>query len=533
MLTGFFPIPDWFSWENQGAGVAVADVTGNGRPDLIVMMVDNPPGQNQGVYRIGRDLDQNGEVTSGWGPWQTIPDWFSWENQGAGVALADVTGNGRPDLIVMMVDAPPGENQAKYRVGRDLDQDANVAGWGPWLPDAGTVPDWFSWENQGAGVAVADINGGGKPDLVVFGIDNPPGQNQAFFRIARDVGADGVPTDRRAEDQTPGWSSLLGINNWFSWENQYGAITAADLGRGAQLVVLAVDHPQGGNAGFYTLVSLTEDPKVHGSWELLPFNSEVLAIHAAVLRTGKVLFFSGSGNNVVRDADPNFGNVADQMWTSVVWDPSAAPPGNFAHPDTLTRADGRPFDYFCGGDTVLADGSVLSAGGNQSYNNGNNLGQRDVSAFDPHTEQWAIRHPMAHGRWYPTLLALDDGRILAVSGKNGTDGNLNPEIEVYDAAHDTWGQLPPPNDANFVGLPFYAHLFLLGDGRIFFSGGRMDDDRNQQAGILDLTHHPIAFEPVPFNVDGRLRNQSSSVLLPPAQDQRVMIIGGGPVDDVT
>ena len=32
---------------------------------------------------------------------------------------------------------------------------------------------------------------------------------------------------------------------------------------------------------------------------------------------------------------------------------------------------------------------------------------------------------------------------------------------------------------------------------------------------------------------GALRNQSSSVLLPPAQTQQVMIIGGGPVDDVT
>lgn len=33
------------------------------------------------------------------------------------------------------------------------------------------------------------------------------------------------------------------------------------------------------------------DPGTVGSWELLPFHSEVLAIHTALLPAGKVLFF--------------------------------------------------------------------------------------------------------------------------------------------------------------------------------------------------------------------------------------------------
>ena len=51
MASGFITIPDWFSFENQGAGVALADLTAGAR-DLIVLMVDNPPGQNRGLYRI-------------------------------------------------------------------------------------------------------------------------------------------------------------------------------------------------------------------------------------------------------------------------------------------------------------------------------------------------------------------------------------------------------------------------------------------------------------------------------------------------
>src|SRR4030095_8264385 len=69
---------------------------------------------------------------------------------------------------------------------------------------------------------------------------------------------------------------------------------------------------------------------------------------------------------------------------------------------------------------------------------------------------------------------------------------------------------------------------VMADGRVFFSGGRMDDGRPQPAGILDLGQQPVGFQPVPSLLDGYLRNQSSSVLLPPAQRQEVMIIGGGP-----
>ena len=32
---------------------------------------------------------------------RTVPDWFSFENQGAGVALADLSGSGLRDLVVL------------------------------------------------------------------------------------------------------------------------------------------------------------------------------------------------------------------------------------------------------------------------------------------------------------------------------------------------------------------------------------------------------------------------------------------------
>ena len=56
----------------------------------------------------------------------------------------------------------------------------------------------------------------------------------------------------------------------------------------------------------------------------------------------------------------------------------------------------------------------------------------------------------------------------------------------------------------------------------------MDDELQVDPCIIDLRQHPVKTTPV-FGMDGGgMRNQSASVLLPPAQDQRVMIIGGGP-----
>ena len=56
----------------------------------------------------------------------------------------------------------------------------------------------------------------------------------------------------------------------------------------------------------------------------------------------------------------------------------------------------------------------------------------------------------------------------------------------------------------------------------------MDDELAVDPCIIDLLHNPLKTTPVFGMEGGGMRNQSASVLLPPAQDQRVMIIGGGP-----
>jgi hypothetical protein len=145
---------------------------------------------------------------------------------------------------------------------------------------------------------------------------------------------------------------------------------------------------------------------------------------------------------------------------------------------------------------------------------------------------------MADGRWYPTLVTLADGRVLIAAGLKATIGH-NRSLEVFtpDGAQGSWEQLPLPPASVFERFPLYPHLFLVRDRLIFFTGGRMDDDESSLPScLIDVSTHPVAFRPVPGLVDAASRNQSASVLLPPAQDQKVMIIGGataGGEDDAT
>jgi FtsP/CotA-like multicopper oxidase with cupredoxin domain len=228
-----------------------------------------------------------------------------------------------------------------------------------------------------------------------------------------------------------------------------------------------------------------------GFWELLPCDSKVLAVHAVLIHTGRVLFFAGSGNNV-----PRF-NARDVR--SVVWDYQA---GTFHIPVT-------PFDVFCAGQTVLPDGKVLVSGGTQQYDPF--IGLRSSWFFDPTLEEWIRLGDMEFGRWYPSLLTLGDGRALAVSG-------ISEASEVF-APMAGWSTLPHATD-----LPLYPHLLLLADGTVFYTGGQLGQ------AVLDarkIDPFTAAETIVPGLRSQDNRDEAFSVLLPPAQAQRVMVFGGG------
>ncbi len=149
---GSFRAEKTFPVSGRPNTVAVADVNGDGRPDLV--SVDFAYDKNKSPATVGVLLG-NGDgsfraertFTVGRGP--------------NGVAVADVNGDGRPDLIVAnrYPYSDPAEGSVSVLLG---DGDGTFRAEKP-IP-VGANP---------RAVAVADVNGDGRPDLVVANFGDP------------------------------------------------------------------------------------------------------------------------------------------------------------------------------------------------------------------------------------------------------------------------------------------------------------------------------------------------------------------------
>ncbi|QKV96086.1 DUF1929 domain-containing protein [Streptomyces sp. NA02950] len=155
-------------------------------------------------------------------------------------------------------------------------------------------------------------------------------------------------------------------------------------------------------------------------------------------------------------------------------------------------------------------------------------GIREAYVFDPFTEKYLRTDSMREARWYPTLVGLADGRVLAVSGLDDIGQVVPGKNEIYDPVKRTWSTGPHRY------FPTYPSLFPLQGGKLFYSGsnaGYGPADQGRAPGVWDLRHN--TFRPVPGLPDPDVLETSSSVLLPPAQDQKVMVLGGGGVGEST
>jgi hypothetical protein len=163
------------------------------------------------------------------------------------------------------------------------------------------------------------------------------------------------------------------------------------------------------------------DPADVGAWETAKTQFPIVAIHAAVLPTGKVMFFS-------YPTYPNRPNNAE----AYLWDPT--------HPEVPPVIKNPPdkANIWCAGQTFTADGELVVFGGNLDYELGSQTwkGLDRVFTFNPWTETWREQPKMAHGRWYPTGVRMPNGQIPIVSGLDESGiliphSNTNQDIELF------------------------------------------------------------------------------------------------------
>lgn len=216
-------IPDPFGKRCQGAGIAVADLNNSGRPDLLLFYVVCSGDKKEGFYRVGRDLDTDGLVTGGWGEPIQFPGDFGDEQDGIGMTLADLDGNGYYDLLLLFMEQhEDGKNYGSYRVGKHLDGCGIVTG--GWEASV-QIPGPFGTQTHGVGLAVTDLKRNGHPDLVVFSIehhrDHPTDENNGYYRIGRSLDTHG--------NATGGWTDPLEVPGWFGTWNQGVGIALTTL----------------------------------------------------------------------------------------------------------------------------------------------------------------------------------------------------------------------------------------------------------------------------------------------------------------
>ncbi|WP_406126057.1 galactose oxidase-like domain-containing protein [Streptomyces sp. NBC_00989] len=154
-------------------------------------------------------------------------------------------------------------------------------------------------------------------------------------------------------------------------------------------------------------------------------------------------------------------------------------------------------------------------------------GIKNAYEFDPVAEKYIKVDPMKEARWYPTLTTLSDGKVLSVSGLDDIGQLVPGKNEIFDPATKRWTYTKTKRQ-----FPTYPALFLTENGKLFYSGsnaGYGPDNVGRDPGIWDVGTN--SFTKVPGLSDPNMLETSATVLLPPAQDEKYMVIGGGGVGE--
>jgi hypothetical protein len=301
-----------------------------------------------------------------------------------------------------------------------------------------------------------------------------------------------------------------------------------------------------------------------GVWQVMPFqtSAKLRTIHSVLMYNGKVLLVAGSGN------DETFFNAG--TFESAVYDPAK---GTFKMIKT-------PDDFFCSGHIQLPDGKVVVLGGNSHYPivgaggaPGQYWGVNTSYVFNPITDKYVRVNNLNDGHWYPSATELGNGDIISFGGLNGNGTGTSNAIEYFKynpnapgGTDGQWLNINQINEGDFQGWGLYPSMVLTQDGRLFYTGshvfgnnvtpvggpGVVDSNgtpasgwRQGGAGFASIKNilNPLAGQAAdpetvvkglqdnpggPAGTD--MMDQSGAVLLPPAQSQRVLVMGGGNID---
>jgi hypothetical protein len=297
---------------------------------------------------------------------------------------------------------------------------------------------------------------------------------------------------------------------------------------------------------------------------LTPSDAEgVFVVHAVMMYTGHVLWFSGGAERGYRNEATIFNPSTETVVRTV----------------RFPRGGGNPVDVFCSYHVQVEDGSILTIGGTGHGADAQGTGIAALIMLQPHNRRFRTEvRTMAQARWYPTAVVMGDGRILVASGRlehdttrgsyfYGDPNYIADKVEVLARARNgyyaastvtqTAGAGPPPL---LWKVSIYPGLHLTkgpNGGTIVYTGTNWgyevtsggDRAPNTPTGhVVPIDTHPTrTFQ---FSAAGAttasfteprragrkihphfpLREEGMSVLLPlrpPNYDAKILLFGGG------
>lgn len=223
-----------------------------------------------------------------------------------------------------------------------------------------------------------------------------------------------------------------------------GIATFGDLGiRGSGTYTIAFTAGSVSATSNSITISPLGSQATTGAWgPVVPW--DIVPLHMNLMPNGKIIAWGKT-------------DVADTMGLPRIWDPAAGAP-------TTAQTIAVDTMLFCAGHALMPDGNLMVSGGHLQDDRG-----IATTRFFTQDGAWSSGPNMAHGRWYPTVTILPDGRALTMAGRD--QANLvvtTPEI---------WegGQWVPLPGAGTLEIPYYPRNFVdPKNGLIFYASERID-----------------------------------------------------------
>lgn len=326
-----------------------------------------------------------------------------------------------------------------------------------------------------------------------------------------------------------------------------------------------------------------------GRWTVIEGTKDARSVHAVLLQNGKLLIMAGSGNNRMEFARGCFRtyiyNPVENTWKEILTPKDVFCGGHvqLANGNVLIIGGTRGYPP---APKAGEYPSTIYKGENTSWIFNIRTEEYEKVPYDEaHPNNTNEPGPLLNGAWYPSATELGNGNVISFGGLNeeGTGatqtnyfiGPYNEEDSAGDKPGEWvgWGsdELQQTYDW-FWGL--YPSMILTADGRLFYDGSHVFGDglnsieKNPETepGVLSpsvqaptgssiyayfctpgaqgekeqhetnpeaIVENPETgekfprIENTPGLIEPNKRDQSASLLLPPAQAQKVMIMGGG------